>query len=71
MRDDRSRPPAGQHDGGAHFGARDYEGMPLAVLRRYVKQTSDAAERRRVEAWAALSPARRRYLDAMCRLLTG
>lgn len=43
--------------------------MPLAVLRRYVKQTSDAAEQRRVEAWVAQSPSRRRYLDAMCRLL--
>lgn len=69
MRDDRSRPPAGQHDSAAHFGAHDHEGMPLAILRRYVKQTSDAAERRRVEAWVALSPVRRRYLDAMCRLL--
>jgi transmembrane sensor len=69
MRDDRSRPPAGQHDSAAQFGVRDYEGMPLAVLRRYVKQTSDAAEQRRVEAWVAQSPSRGRYLDALCRLL--
>lgn len=69
MRDDHSRPPAGPRDGAAHFGAPDYAGMPLAALRRYVKHASDASERRRVEAWVAQSPARRRYLDAMGSLL--
>lgn len=39
--------------------------MESAALRRYVTGESDAAERRRVEAWAAESGERRRYLAAM------
>ena len=44
-----------------------FEGMPYAALRRYVSGASDAAERRRVEAWAAASGARRTYLAALIR----
>lgn len=43
--------------------------MPIEVLRRYVRSSSDAAERRRVQAWASGSPGRKWYLDAMRNLL--
>src|SRR5881394_1644459 len=42
-----------------------YDGLPLAVLRRVITGQSDEAERRRVEAWAAETTSRRRYLAAM------
>ena len=45
-----------------------YDGMPLAVLRRYVRGESDTTEQRRVDDWAASRPERRRYLDALRRL---
>ena len=69
MRDDRTRPPVGPHDPAAPGGSPDFEGMPLDVLRRYLRNRGDAAERRRVDAWAALSGSRQRYLDAMRGLL--
>ncbi|HEY9429112.1 MAG TPA: hypothetical protein VIR34_18270, partial [Gemmatimonadaceae bacterium] len=69
MRDDRDQPTAGPHDHTARFGAPDFEGMPIEVLRRYVKSASDAAERRSVQSWAAESPGRQWYLDAMRNLL--
>jgi transmembrane sensor len=43
--------------------------MPIEVLRRYVRSASDAAERRRVQSWAAEWGGRQRYLDAMRNLL--
>ncbi|MGH7720388.1 MAG: FecR family protein, partial [Gemmatimonadaceae bacterium] len=45
-----------------------YDGMEIAALRRYITRRSDTAERRRVEAWAAESVARRQYLTAMRQL---
>ncbi len=51
------------NDPADHFPG--YDGLELAVLRRYVSGQSDAAERRRVEAWAAEAAERRRYLAAM------
>ena len=69
MRDDRTRPPVGPHDPAAPGGSPDFEGMPLDVLRRYLRNRGDAAERRRVDAWASLSGSRQRYLDAMRGLL--
>ncbi len=45
-----------------------FEGMELSALRRYVAGESPADERRQVERWAAGSPGRREYLDAMGRL---
>lgn len=69
MRDDRDQPSAGPHDRAAHFGAHDFEGMPIEVLRRYVRSASDTAERRRVQSWASESPGREWYLDAMRNLL--
>src|SRR5690349_14454751 len=45
-----------------------YDGLELAILRRYVTGRSDATERRRVEAWAAESADRRRYLASMRQL---
>ncbi len=56
MSDDRTPDPSGSFDG-----------MPYAVLRRYVTGASEPAERRRVEAWAAASAARRAYLGALGR----
>src|SRR5436190_17138466 len=44
-----------------------FEGMPYAALRRYVSGASDAAERQRVESWAAASAGRRAYLAALGR----
>ena len=69
MRDDPTRPPDGPHDEAARFGARDFEGMPVEVLRRYARSASDPAERRRVLSWASESPGRQRYLDAIVGLL--
>ncbi|HET7553358.1 MAG TPA: FecR domain-containing protein [Gemmatimonadaceae bacterium] len=69
MRDDRDRPPEGPHDHAARFGAPDFEGMPIEVLRRYVRLESDAVERRRVQSWAAEWGGRQWYLDAMRNLL--
>lgn len=68
MRDksgDRPWPPRGAN-ASDRFPA--YDGMPLAVLRRYVRGESDATERRRLDDWAAGRPERRRYLDALQRL---
>lgn len=68
MRDksgDRPRAPRGAR-ASDRFPA--YDGMPLAVLRRYVRGESDTAEQRRVDEWAAGRTERRHYLDAMRRL---
>jgi transmembrane sensor len=43
--------------------------MPIEALRRYVRSLSDAAERRRVEAWASMSPERQKYLAVIHDLL--
>lgn len=69
MRDDRTRPPAGPHGANEPHEFPDFEGMPLVVLRRYLKNRSDAAEVRRVERWASESAVRQRYLDALRALL--
>ncbi|HEY9448151.1 MAG TPA: hypothetical protein VIQ60_00285, partial [Gemmatimonadaceae bacterium] len=69
MRDDRTHTPGGSHDSDSTVGLPDVEGMPIEVLRRYLKNQSDAAEARRVEAWASESDSRQRYLDSLRDLL--
>ena len=69
MRDDRTHTPGGSYDSDAANGLPDVDGMPIEVLRRYLKNLSDAAEARRVEAWASESDSRQRYLDSLRDLL--
>ena len=45
-----------------------YAGMDIAALRRYVAGECTPEEHQRVEVWAAESPARRRYLNALTTL---
>lgn len=50
---------------GSETAGPSFQGMPYAVLRRYVSGASDGFERRRVETWAASSPERCAYLTAL------